>query len=319
MFGGVHLWILFLPPPALAQEGKEEIFANLAAGRVWIYVASGGIVFATLEEPAERGGLPPLVVPLSEKRVAVILGAAEWIRPASGRPPICLDREFLRQAGQMRPERPSLESDQPSDLEQYGLAMLAALRAAAGLAHGKIEVAEDEPVLEVVIIGFAENYGPEAWLLKYRLVQDFLREDFYRTRISRPSYEQLYPPEKGQPRSVVEVRFPEDAGGASLPDLLRGNDPRLAAIRASSLPATRAMERLAKGEAHKTHTDEALAFVRAALGALAPQGAAISLGRIRDVRGMGLEWVIAPPERPALAEQPKPREPGAPSLRKPQP
>ena len=74
----VHLW----PIAAAAQE--QELVANLAAGRVLLCVAKDGIFIAAVENKVEPDATPPIVIPLSGRRVAVVFGAAEWLDPASG-------------------------------------------------------------------------------------------------------------------------------------------------------------------------------------------------------------------------------------------
>ena len=57
------------------QESAEEIVANLCAGRVVIGVAKDGIVVATAENPIEPETRPPMIVPLSDERVAILFRA----------------------------------------------------------------------------------------------------------------------------------------------------------------------------------------------------------------------------------------------------
>jgi hypothetical protein len=300
--------------PAAAQyEAKEEVVANLAAGRVTIFVARDAILFAIASTTAEAASRPPLVVPLSGRRIAVLFGAVEWVQPATGRPPLRLDRELPRLLGEVAgPKR--LEAEHTGDIESLGTAMLEPLRAAAAMLHGKIEFPEEELLLQMLIVGYAADYGPEVWLLKYRMRQDFLRDDYWRTRVLRPIYEQLYPPEKGQPRTLIEARYPPEDTEPGLPELLAQNDPRLARVRSATPLTAKAAERLAKGESHKTETEAAMEFFRAALNATIPAETELAIGIIRERQG--LEWVIAPRERPETAEVTKPREPGAPTLQR---
>ena len=78
--------------------------------------------------------------------------------------------------------------------------------------HHKIEIKKDDPLFEIVIIGFGANhYGPEVWTVEYRIEQSEVgtREGYLQTRILRPRFEQLYPPEKKQPRFIIETRYPD--------------------------------------------------------------------------------------------------------------
>ena len=299
-----------------AQDAKEEVVANLAAGRVTVLVAKGGILVATQGKTVEPGSRMPVVLELSRRRVVILMGAVEWAFPSLNRPTIRLSREVPALLGQIAgPKR--MEAEQSSDIEQLGMALLEPLRPAAAALRSKIEFSEDEPVVEMLIIGYAEDYGAEVWQLKYRLRQDLVRGDYWRTRILNPSYEQLYPPEKGQPRTIVESRYPADDEEPGLPQVFHSNDPRLDRARQSSTQSAKAAQFIARGESHKADLDGATEFFRAALNAVVPESVPLGLLIIREQRGV--DWVIAPPERPeVVAEAPaKPREPGAPTLRKP--
>src|SRR5271165_4863338 len=88
-----HLW--FLPSCSFAQgEGAQEVAVNLAEGRVVVCAAKDGIIVATIEEHTEHGSHPPVVVSLSSLRAGVLLGAVEWVQPASSDKPVRLDGEL---------------------------------------------------------------------------------------------------------------------------------------------------------------------------------------------------------------------------------
>ena len=76
--------------------------------------------------------------------------------------------------------------------------------------HHKINLGEDEPLIRIVLAGFVRDYGPEAWTIDYHIAQDALGNDIWRTRVLRPTYNQLYPPEKGKPKTFMEVRYPPE-------------------------------------------------------------------------------------------------------------
>ncbi|MBI1738393.1 MAG: hypothetical protein HYR58_04015, partial [Acidobacteria bacterium] len=207
----------FLPFAVWAQEAGQEVVANLAAGRVVIYVAKGGIAIAANESRVEAESRPPLVAQLSAKRIAILLGAAEWVRPGTGRPPLRLDHELPRAVSTQIPAGPRLQQEQATDLEPIGAALLEPLRLVVPQLTRKMNLPPEDPLVEMLLVGIDEEYGPEVWLLKYRLAQEPLRGDYWKSRVLRPSYTQLYPPEKGQPRTLIEVRYPpEDAGPALL-------------------------------------------------------------------------------------------------------
>src|SRR5262249_41198977 len=99
----------------------------------------------------------------------------------------------------------------------------------------------------------------------------------------------------------------------ALQELLRRNDPRLAQLRSADQIIARVAEGVARGETQKIHVADAAAFLRAALPIAAAPDAKLILGVVHEQRG--LEWVIAPPQPSQKAEERKPREPGAPTLR----
>jgi len=71
----------------------------------------------------------------------------------------------------------------------------------------------------MVLIGYApNNYGPEVWTIEYRVQQEQVstRGEYWQTRILRPRFTQLYPPEKKKhaPRMIVEARYPDNLKSA---------------------------------------------------------------------------------------------------------
>jgi hypothetical protein len=310
---GVHLWFL---PAAAAQEADQEIVANLAAGRVFIYPAKEGLVIGALERRVEADARTPMIVQVGRRRAAVLLGAAEWVLTAGET--VRLDREMpqLMAGVAGRLAGPGRLQEQASDIEELGLALLERLRGVAGQLHHKIPLAPEEHILEVLLAGYADEYGFEVWSLRYRIVQEPLRGDYWRTRVLRPSYAQLYPPEKGQPRTLIEAHYPPENTGERLLDSLR-NDPRVLPLRAQTRFA-RAAEQLERGESHKAKLDEAVDLVRAVMGALAPEEAGQALAIVREREGF--DWVLPPREPVPRADEKKAdeaRPPGAPTLRRP--
>lgn len=306
VFISVHLCFLSL-------ASAQEIVANLAGGRVYVYVANGGIVVGALPRPVEAKSVAPVIVPLSGRRVAVLLGAVEWTIPGAAKPELLLAAEIPKLLSELAgPKR--LAQEATSDLEELGTALLDPLRGVVSQIHRKLDVGPDEPVLELVLVGYTEGYGPEVWSLRYRVAQDHLRDGYWRTRILRPMYVQHYPPEKDQPRTIIEVRYPESDPAPTLRDLLARSDARLAALRAAEATYARVLTALENGESHKAPPNEAAQFLRAALTALAPAEVTPVLGVISEQRG--LSWILAPPESPVQKAEEEKREPGAPTLRK---
>jgi len=309
---GMHLW--FLPFSAAAQQSEQQPITSLAAGRVILYVAKDAIVVGAVEQNAMPRARPPAVLPLGERRIGILLGPVEWTSPVPRKAPVRLDRELPRMVNEAAPPRRRADPGQASDIEVIGVALLERLRALAGQLYARLDSRADQPLVELLVVDYVENYGPEVWLLQYPVAQDALGNDYWRTRVLRPSYTQLYPPEKGRPRTLIEVRYPGDDSGPTLLDLLNQNDPRLAQLRTADTAFARAAERLTRGESNKATANEATMFLRAALPAIADPESKLVLGVLHEQRG--LEWILEPPEPPQKAEEGKPREPGAPTLRK---
>ena len=133
--------------------------------------------------------------------------------------------------------------------------MLERVRVLAGMLHHKINLGEDEPLIRIVLVGFVRDYGPEAWTIDYHIEQDALGNDIWRTRVLRPSYNQLYPPEKGKPKTFMEVRYPPEnraTGEPELLDLLQQNDSRLAKIRAANEIQAKSVTLAVEGQSQKS-------------------------------------------------------------------
>ena len=125
-----------------------------------------------------------------------------------------------------------------------------------------------------------EGYGPEAWTLDYHIRQDELANDYWRTRVLRPSYNQLYPPEKGQPHTLVEVRYPPANRAKDDPellDLLRQNDPRLSQLRAANEILAKSVTFVVDGQSQKSVAASDIDFLKPALRAVAPPEAQLTM------------------------------------------
>lgn len=299
--------------------------ANFAAGRVLFIVAKDAIVFATVENKLEPESRGPQVVQISDKRFAILMGAAEWVTPDSNAPPVRLETEIPGLVrGIAGPKR--LQQEHENDLEELGIGFLEPLRKAAARLHNKISFRKDEPLVELLLVGYLENYGPEVWSLRYRMAQDPLRGDYWQTRVLRPAYNQLYPPEKGEPRTLIEAAYPPggEDDAPTLLALLKRKDEKLGALRAAlsnaTEPAGRAWVALEKGESHKARGDDMLALLRAALNATVPADTPMAIGYIRELgtrEKPSFEWIIAPQQSaPVQRAEEEKREPGAPTLRK---
>ncbi len=301
---------------AQSQESENEIIANLAGGRVIVHVTKDDvIVFAAIDHPVETGSVPPRVAELDSTHIGVLLGASEWRLPADPKP-IRLDRDYER-IGRRDPRNASDPTGAEPDLETFGVAFLDTLRPLTSQLHHKVDIANDEPLFEIVIIGFApKHYGPEVWTVEYRIQQQQVgvRAEYWQTRILRPRFTQLYPPEKHAPRTIVEARYPSDVKAPTVMEMIQGNDPRVAQLRSGEPRFGKVLEVVDRGQAQKAASVDAEDFMRALLPLIAGK-AMFMLGKMDEEHG--LDWIV-PPEEPIdkTKKDDKDRPPEAPSLRK---
>jgi hypothetical protein len=295
-----------------AQEREEgEIVASLAGGRVIVHVAHEEIIFAAIDEPIETKSIPPRVVGLDSGHVGVLLGASEWRKTADPKP-IRLDRDVARIPG-TNPKYETNPEEIAPDLDTIGVAFLERLRPLVADLHHKLDFKPDEPFFEVVVIGFAPNfYGPEVWTVQYRIQQDEIatRGDFWQTRVLRPRFEQLYPPEKHAPKKLVEVRYPDTLQGPTLQQLIEGNDPDIENLSKGDPKFLKVSNFIDRGEANKAVAQDSSDFMRAILPLISDKKHFI-LGRMTD---RGFDWVVPPDEPVEKAEKDKNRPPEAPTL-----
>jgi hypothetical protein len=302
---------------AQIQAPEDEIVANLAGGRVIVHVArDGNIVFGAIDHPVEAGGVPPRVVELDAMHVGVLLGASEWRLPADPKP-VRLDQDFQRVTAR-DPRYQYNPGEAEPDLETIGVAFLERLRPLVAQLHHKIDLPPDEPLLEMVLIGYgANNYGPEVWTVEYRVQQEqvAMRGEYWQTRILRPRFTQLYPPEKKAPRMIVETRYPADLQGPTLMALIQGQDPVITQLRGSEPRFAKVLDAVDKGQAQKAAPVDAADFLRAALPLIAGKEPFI-LAKMEEQHGF--DWIV-PPDEPiekTKKEDDKNRPPEAPSLRR---
>ena len=301
---------------AQSQESEGEIIANLAGGRVIVHVTKDDvIIFGAIDHPVETGSVPPRVTQLDARHIGVLLGASEWRLPADPKP-VRLDKDYTRIGPRDSRYRGDPTEAEP-DLETIGVSFLETLRPLTSQLHHKIEIAADEPLFEIVIIGFAPNhYGPEVWTTEYRVQQEQVgvRAEYWQTRILRPRFTQIYPPEKHAPRTIVEARYPSDLKGPTVMEMIQGNDPRVAQLRSGEPHFAKVLEAVDRGQAQKAVTMDAADFMRALLPLIAGK-ASFVLGKMDDERG--LDWIV-PPEEPVEKTKvdDKDRPTDAPSLRK---
>jgi hypothetical protein len=320
----VLLTAFFLPAPTAAQsqQREDEIVANLAGGRVIVQVAKDDvIIFAAIDQPVEANSVPPRLLQLDAGHVGILLGATEWQIPADPKP-VRLDRDFQSIPGTANQHYQDYPDEAARDLETIGIAFLEKLRPLVSQLHHKLDVRPDDPLFEVIVLGFAPHYGPEAWQLEYRIEQEQVatRGEYWQTRIQRPRFTQLYPPAGGKhgAHTLVETRYPVELAGKNqnneppLLALIQGGDPAISKLRSSDPKFGKVFDAIDHGQAQKASPIDSADFLRAALP-LINGGNKFFLGTMEEQRGF--DWIV-PPDEPVEKTDDKTRPPGAPSLRR---
>lgn len=296
-----------------AQQRDDEIVAGLTAGRVIIHVANGLIVFAAIDQPIEQGAAPPRVVDLDGRHIGILFGASEWRIPADPKP-IRLDRNVQRISAKDSSYEPYAGNAEP-DLETMGTAFLEKLHPLVSRLHHKLSFPSEQAILEMVVIGFGpQNYGPEVWTVEYRIAQEEIstRGNYWQTRVLRPRFTQIYPPEKRAPKTLVEALYPADAKGPSLQDLIEGNDPRIAPLRGEPRLA-KALAFIEKGQAQKVEPQDATDFLRAVVPLIYPNQRLV-MATLEEQHGF--DWIVPPEEPIEKVKRDKNAPAEAPTLRK---
>jgi hypothetical protein len=324
--------ILLLPALAAAQtlQREDEIVASLAGGRVIAQVAKDNvIIFAAINQPVEQNSVPPRLLQLDATHVGVLLGASEWQIP-SAPDPVRLDRNYQSVAQSNNQHFAPYPGEEAPDLETIGIAFLEKLRPLVAQLHHKLDFRPDDALFELIILGFAPDYGPEVWQVEYRIEQQQVaaRGEYWQTRILRPRFTQLYPPEGGKkaPHTLVEARYPPEDPSAlaskvvtkntepPLIALIQAGDPALTRLRSADPKFAKVMDAIDHGQAQKASATDSADFLRAALP-LISNGNKFFLGTMEEQRGF--DWIV-PPDEPVekVNKDDKTRPPAAPSLRR---
>jgi hypothetical protein len=314
----VPIFFHFAASSAFAQyqEQDDEIVTSLTGGRVILHVAKDdAIFFAAIDQPVEPGAAPPRLVDIDGQHIGILFGASEWRAPADPKP-IRMDRNIQKIANRDKRYEGTYNGEADPDLEIMGTAFLEKLRPLAAQLRKKLDFPADQPIFEMVVIGYGpKGYGPEVWTVEYRITQELLttRENYWQTRVLRPRFTQIYPPEKHAPKVIVEACYPPDEKSPTLQTLLEGNDPRFSAFRNDQKMA-KALDLIAKGQAQKVDIAQAEQFLRAAVPLLYPKQN-FFMGKMDE---HGFDWIVAPEEPVEKVEQKndKNQPPDAPTLRK---
>ena len=314
--------VLCLPPAASAQPQEDstptdETVANLAAGRVVVAVVHNAILVATLENPIEAETRPPTPVPLGSTRLGVLLGPVFWWSPTSKVEIAGLDQELPQLRSRVVANTPHLQAEQggneASDMESIGQGVYERLNDVAQNLHAKVDLPAGEPFVQLVVTDYLPGYGPEIWQLSFGLKQQEEKSGYWTTRVQHPSYLQFWPPEKGQPHTLVEFAYPP-GDAQPLLDLLRAKDARVEKILAADPKMAETANHFLQGESNKVGAADATQFLRATLDAVAPPNARETMAIITEDNGY--QWILAPPPEAKPNLQRIDRPAGAPTLQK---
>ncbi len=312
--------LLLTPARATAQDPSnapnEETVASLSAGRVVVAVVKGAVLIGTIENPIEADTHPPTPVAIGSVRVGVILGAVRWSSPSSQREIARLDEELPHLRSRAVTQAPHLGSNpvgtEATDLEMVGQGLLQRLNEVAQDLHSKVDLPPKEPLAELILAGYATGYGPEVWQLDYPMKQMETTPGYWTTRVLLPSYVQFWPPEKGQPHTLMEFTYPPESAPPTLLELLRQKDPRLEHLISSDAKMAEVARLFLQGDSNKILPADATQFLRAALDAIAPPNTRETMAIINEENGFA--WVLAPPLEATLPGIQPARQPEAPSL-----
>jgi hypothetical protein len=297
---------------AQSDEHSQEIVASLAGGRVIVHVARDLMIFAAIDQPVEANSVPPRVLSIDGGHIGVLFGASEWRHTADPKP-VRLDKDFphLTTANQHYEYNPE---EAAPDLETMGIAFLERLRPLVSQLQHKIDFKPDEALLEVVVIGYARDYGPEVWTIEFRIQQEEIstRADFWQTRLLRPRFTQIYPPEKKEPKTLVEVRYPPTIEGPTLQQLIEGNFPDIEDLTRSQPRFAKVLADINRGQANKADAQDSTDFFRAVMPIVAGKSKYI-LGTMSET---GFNWIVPPAEPVEKAKVDKNQPPEAPTLRR---
>lgn len=295
-------------------DQPNEVVADLAAGRVYIVIAKNGIVVGAAGVAAEPGSIAPPIVEMGERKLGVLMGAVIWKDPDSGQQLAALGEELARLRPLTGKATPQLSRESTegvaTDIETTGLGVFERLRGLAAMLHGPLPQDAKQMVLRVILADYVENYGPEVWELDYSLTQEEVQagSGYLETKTARPRYTQLWPPEKGQPHSILALSYPaQESGNEEIANLIHAAEET--GQDASAIAAVR--QAIQGGDTRGLDANDAATFLKAALIHSAGQNGNYAIAAIGETTGFA--WIV----KPAKPESGKTRPAGAPTLIKP--
>ena len=262
---------------------------------------------------------------MNSSAAGIILGPVDWFSPSTQQDIARLDKELPHLKTHLVVTAPHLGQsqggDEAADIEATGQGLGERLNQVAKGLRSKVNLPADEPLAQLILTDYQGGYGPEVWEMTYGMKQEQQKGDYWETRVLKPTYVQFWPPEKGQPKTLMEFSYPEKSS-TSLLQLLQQKDPRLEKIRNADPQMAMVVSQI-QSDSTKLYAADVTQFLRAALAAVNPPNARETVAIIGMQRGFS--WVLPPPaepERPRPAEtaqtqgSPKERPADAPSLLK---
>ena len=294
------------------QKAGQELVANLAAGRVVIAVVKDAILIGTIENPIEAETRPPAPVEIESSRVGIILGPIDWFSPSSQQEVARLGKELPHLKAYQVAVTPHLGQsqggDEASDIEATGQGLQQRLNEIAKGLHARVSLPQNEPLAELVVADYLASYGPEVWQLTYGMKQEQQKGDYWDTRVLKPTYLQFWPPEKGQPKTLVEFNYPPENAPTSILEMLRQKDPLLEKIRTSDTQMALVATGLLQGESTKLYAADTIQFLRAVLAVIAGPKSRQTMAIIGIEKGFA--WIVPPPAEAALLKSTSPTQGG---------
>ena len=111
---------------------------------------------------------------------------------------------------------------EPTDIEDIGVGLLEVIRPLTDQLHHKLDLAPDEPLVQLLLADYVENYGPEIWRLAIPRPPAKYRQRLLENAHScAPPTTSSIRPKKVEPRTLVEVRYPLATAPAHAPGVAR--------------------------------------------------------------------------------------------------
>ncbi|HVB34483.1 MAG TPA: hypothetical protein VNJ52_08955 [Patescibacteria group bacterium] len=305
-------WAKRPPRQGNSSEQVGEVVATLATGRVTIISGQDGLIVAGVGNSFKPGSLPPLIVPLADGNVAVVLGADDWLEPPpAGRTLLRLDQQLPHLTRAMAGNAPSLNPvANITHLDQMSLAVLEPLRAVARNLHTQLHLPQDLPLVELVLVRQTEQEPLLVWDVSYWIRQTFWQENFWDTEVERPRSIQLYPAKQDR-SGIVQVSYPPGDTSPGLVAWLSHPTGRFAQAIQADPQLAQAQQEIASGRTKKIKMVQLVPLVKTALETLTPSTAVKALAAVDEKSGFA--WVIRPP----VSRAPVKRPAGAPTLEPP--